>query len=94
MQKLLGEAGVAVAKVDTYEDAAHNPHVLERDMLQDTVLEDGSVGALTGPALKFSRTPTRVRHAAKVVGTDNDDILAELGYDADAIATLRADGVI
>jgi len=93
-QKLLADAGIAVAKVDSYEDASRNPHVLERDMLQDTVLEDGSVGALTGPALKFSRTPTRVRHGAKVVGADNADILAELGYDADAIAALRADGAI
>jgi formyl-CoA transferase len=94
VQKLLGEAGLAVAKVDTYEEASRNPHVLDRDMLQDTVLEDGSVGALTGPAVKFSRTPTRVRHAAKVVGADNGDILAELGLDEDAIARLQADGVI
>jgi len=94
VQKLLGDAGVAVAKVESYEDASCNPHVLERDMLQDAVLEDGSVGRLTGPAVKFSRTPTRVRHATRAVGADNADILSELGYDAHAIAALRADGAI
>jgi formyl-CoA transferase len=90
----LGAAGIAVAKVESYEEAAHNPHVLERDMLQDAVLEDGTVAPLTGPALKFSRTPTSVRHAARAIGADNDDILGELGLDEDAISKLRADGVI
>ena len=67
VQARLGGAGLAVARIDSYADAARNPHVLERDMLQDAVLEDGSVAPLTGPALKFSRTPTRVRHAGRHV---------------------------
>ena len=83
-----------MAKVDSYEDAAHNPHVIERDMLQEAVLEDGTVAPLTGPALKFSRTPTRVRHASHAVGADNADILAELGLDEDEIAELWAAGVL
>ncbi len=90
----LGAAGVAVAKVESYEDAARNPHVLERDMLQDTVLEDGSVAPLTGPAVKFSRTPTRVRHGSPAIGADTDALLAELGRDGEAIAALRARGAV
>ncbi len=90
----LGAAGVAVAKVESYEDAARNPHVLERDMLQDTVLEDGSVVPLTGPAVKFSRTPTRVRHGSPAIGADTDALLAEIGRDGDAIAALRARGAV
>ncbi len=90
----LSAAGVAVAKVDTYEDAARNPHVLERDMLQDTVLEDGTVAPLTGPALKFSRTPTRVRHASRALGADTDSLLAELGLNDAAVAALRARGAV
>jgi formyl-CoA transferase len=94
VDRRLGGAGVAVAKVDSYEDAARNPHVVERDMLQEAVLEDGTVAPLTGPALKFSRTPTRVRHAAPALGADNADILAELGLTADEIAELRAEGIL
>jgi formyl-CoA transferase len=90
----IGAAGIAVALVDSYEDAARNPHVIERDMLQEATLEDGSVALLTGPAAKFSRTPTRVRHAARRVGEDTDDILAELGLDDEAIGKLRHDGVV
>ncbi|MPY94261.1 MAG: CoA transferase [Acidimicrobiia bacterium] len=90
----IGAAGVAVAVVETFEDAARNPHVLERAMLQDATLEDGSVARLTGPAAKFSRTPTRVRHAAHALGEDTDDILREVGLDDDAIGKLRADGLV
>ncbi len=90
----LSEAGLAVAKVDSYEDAARNVQVLERDMLQDTVLEDGTVAPLTGPAVKFSRTPTRVRHASRPLGADTDAVLAELGLDEDAVSKLRASGAI
>lgn len=81
VEQRLGAAGVAVAKVESTLDAARNPHVIDRDMLQDTVLEDGSIAPLTGPAVKFSRTPTRVRHAAHPVGADNVDILRDLGLD-------------
>jgi formyl-CoA transferase len=90
----IGAAGIAVALVDSYEDAARNPHVIERDMLQEATLEDGTVALLTGPAAKFSRTPTRVRHAARAVGADTDDIVAELGLDDEAVGKLRAEGVL
>ena len=63
-------------------------------MLQDTVLEDGTVAPLTGPAVKFSRTPTRVRHASRSLGADTDAVLAELGLDEDAVSKLRAAGAI
>lgn len=94
VERLFSAAGLAVAKIESYEDAARNPHVHERDMLQDTVLQDGTVAPLTGPALKFSRTPTRVRHASKAVGADTDDILAEAGLAPDAIVELRDAGAI
>ena len=94
VDRMFSAAGLAVAKVESYEGAAHNLHVHERDMLQDTVLEDGTVAPLTGPALKFSRTPTRVRHASKAVGADTDDILAAAGLDAATVAKLRSTGAI
>ena len=94
VDRRLGDAGVAAAKVDTYEDAAHNPHVLERDMLQEAVLEDGTVAPL--PARPSSSAGPRPACATprRAVGADNADILAELGLDEDEIAELRADGVL
>jgi formyl-CoA transferase len=94
VDRLLGGAGLAIAVVESYEQASRNPHVRERDMLQDTVLADGTVAPLTGPAVKFSRTPTRVRHASHALGADTVEVLHEAGLDDAAIDALRAAGAI
>ena len=88
------DAGLVAAKLNTFAETAREPHVLERDMLQPVTLSDGSTAPLTGPAAKFSRTPTRIRRAAPAPGTDTDEVLTELGYDAERLASLRADRVV
>lgn len=90
----LREAGLPIAPVNTYPQAAKNPHVLERDMLQQTTLHNGSTAPITGPAVKFSRTPTRVRTCAPEIGEHNAEILQSLGLDDDAQQALLASGVI
>ena len=92
--EICGREGIACAPVNTYEQAAHDPHVLARDMLQDTVQEDGSSAPIVGPAIKFSRTPTKVRSGARALGADNDQILGELGIDSAARERLRSTKVI
>lgn len=91
---LMAGAGLAVAPVQTYLDAARNPHVLERDMLIDVELSDGSTAPLTGPAVKFSRTPTTIRNSAPRSGAQTNEILVELGVDDDQMAKLKERGVI
>ena len=86
--------GLAVAPVRTYAEAARDPHVLERDMLQSTPQEDGSIAPVTGPAAKFSRTPTAVRSGAPALGAHTDEILAECGFDEAERRRLREAGVI
>lgn len=88
------EAGITVTRVQSYADASAHPHVAARDMLQPTTLVDGNTVPLTGPAAKFSRTPTRVHEPAASLGQHNAEIYGELGYDAQALARLREDGVI
>ena len=47
----LTAAEIPAAPVRTYAEAARDPHVAERDMLQPTELEDGSRVPVTGPAV-------------------------------------------
>jgi formyl-CoA transferase len=91
---LLREAGLPVAPVNTFPEAAKDPHVLERDMLQQTKLHNGATAPITGPAVKFSRTPTRVRSGAPELGEHNAEILESIGLDAETQEGLAAAGVI
>lgn len=87
-------AGLAVAPIRTYEQAARDPHILERDMLQDTRQVNGTTIPITGPAAKFSRTPTRVRTAAPAIGAHDEEILQSMGFSVAEIETLRKKGVM
>ena len=85
---------VPCAPVRSYAEAARDPHVLARDMMQNVEQEGGGVAPITGPAAKFSRTPTRIRTAAPALGASTDEILGELGFDAPARERLRQQKVI
>jgi len=44
--------------------------------------------------VRLSRSPSAITVASPEIGEHTDEILSEFGYDADTIATLRADGVV
>jgi formyl-CoA transferase len=90
--RLVGDAGITIAKVNTVAEALADPHVVARGMLTDTKLEDGSIAPLVSPPVKFSRTPTTIRMGAPALGAHNAELLDELGYDAARRAQLAADG--
>jgi formyl-CoA transferase len=91
--QLLAE-GLPIAPVRTYAQAARDPHVADREMLQATSVEGNARIPVVGPAAKFSRTPVRVRSGAPALGAHNDEILAELGIDPSERAELKSGGVI
>jgi formyl-CoA transferase len=94
VERLFGEAGIPVAGVRSYADAARDPHVLERDMLQPMEQEDGKTVPITGPAAKFSRTPIKVRRRAAKLSEHTDEVLDELGIDAEERKQLREAKII
>jgi formyl-CoA transferase len=89
----LREAGVPAAPVQSYAEAARDPHVIEREMLQP-VLQGGREVPLASPPMRFSRTPTRIRHGAAPLGEHTSQILRELGLDEDEVRRLREAGAI
>jgi len=90
----LERAGVPAAAVRSYAEAARDPGVHARDMLQPTEQADGSVAPITGPAAKFSRTPTRIRSGAPSLGQHTEQVLADLGLGEAERRRLREKSVI
>jgi formyl-CoA transferase len=85
---------IACAPIRSYAEAARDPHVLARDMMQKTPQVDGTVVPIVGPAAKFSRTPTKVRTPAPALGAHTDEVLIELGVDAPTRKHLREKKII
>jgi len=53
----------------------------------------GAVETIASP-MRLSETPVTYRHAPPMLGAHTDAVLAEVGYDADEIAALRAAGAV
>jgi alpha-methylacyl-CoA racemase len=78
-----------VAPVLDLGEAPVHPHNIARRTFVDL---DGVFQP--GPAPRYSQTRTDRPDPPRKAGQDGDDILGRLGYSAEAIAKLRADGVL
>ena len=94
VEREFAKLGIPAAAVKTYAETAANPHVIERDMLQPIEQEDGKTVPITGPAAKFSRTPTKVRTRAAKLGEHTEEILEQIGIDPSERKRLREAKVI
>ncbi len=83
------DSDACVTPVLRLDEAPHHPHNIARGTFVEV---DGH--PQPGPAPRFSRTPLEVRSGAPAYGGHTDEVLAELGYDADAIAALRDEDAV
>ena len=56
--------------------------------------ENGGVVRSIASPVRLERTPAQARTAPPRLGAHTAEVLSELGYDDNAIATLRSDGAI
>jgi crotonobetainyl-CoA:carnitine CoA-transferase CaiB-like acyl-CoA transferase len=90
----LEAAGVPCGPLYTIDQMAADPHLAARAFIRDLPHPlAGSVRA-TGSPMQFSATPVRLDRAGPLLGEQNDEILAELGFDAAARRALVASGVV
>jgi crotonobetainyl-CoA:carnitine CoA-transferase CaiB-like acyl-CoA transferase len=92
--KLLAEADVPAAPVNTVDQVMTDPQTVERGIVQK--VEHPTLGEIpvVGTPLKFSRMTPGVRHAAPLRGEHTDQILAECGLAPEKIRELRDKKVV
>ena len=93
----LGRAGIPSGPCYTPPEVIADEHVANHDMLVEMPRVDGvdEPVLIPGNPVKMSRVSEGPETRVPWVGEHTDDVLgAELGLDADALAGLRADGVI
>jgi crotonobetainyl-CoA:carnitine CoA-transferase CaiB-like acyl-CoA transferase len=92
---ILGKAMIPAGQVLKPQQTLDDPHVRAMGFFQPT-----DYPGLPKPApiarvpIGMSGTPGSIEHRAPTLGEHTDAILTELGYDAEAIAALRAGGIV
>jgi len=90
----MAAARVPAGKVYTARDIHEDPHFRARAMIVPQVTRDGWTLDVPGVVPKLSATPGTLRSPAPHLGEDTDAVLRELGLADEAIAALRARGVL
>jgi crotonobetainyl-CoA:carnitine CoA-transferase CaiB-like acyl-CoA transferase len=86
--------GAPFAPVNDVEDFLADPHVAHRGSVVQ--LEDPRFGPVRylAPPIRFERTPASIRRHAPRLGEHTDEVLEELGVQAEKIRWLRDRGTI
>jgi crotonobetainyl-CoA:carnitine CoA-transferase CaiB-like acyl-CoA transferase len=91
----LNEKRIPAAPVNKFSQALADEQVLHRNMVVELKHPSGKTTKGPGCPIKLSRTNEESFSPAPLLGEQTDEIMSTiLGYDAAAIAQLKADGVI
>jgi formyl-CoA transferase len=91
---VLREADVPSGRIYTVKDIAEDPHYRARGVIETVTSARGLSVEVPGIIPKLSANPGAIHDRAPTLGEHTDAVLAESGFDAAAIADLRARGVI
>ena len=87
--------GISVGVIYSPEEAFEDPHFRARGFpVEVPHPELGRSHRYPGAPYRFEKSPWRISRRAPLLGEHEAELLAEIGLDADAIAKLRADGVL
>jgi crotonobetainyl-CoA:carnitine CoA-transferase CaiB-like acyl-CoA transferase len=89
----LQRAGVSAMPVMGPVQHHADPHLAERGFIVHLVHPEVGPERQVGNPTRFSRLHQRTAASAPCLGADTVAVLAELGYDADAVADLEARGI-
>jgi crotonobetainyl-CoA:carnitine CoA-transferase CaiB-like acyl-CoA transferase len=92
--KILAEADVPAAPVNTVDQVMNDPQTVERGIVQRVLHPRLGEIPVVGTPLKFSRMAPGVRRAAPLRGQHTDEILAACGFTPARVQELRDKKVV
>jgi formyl-CoA transferase len=93
--RILNEAEVPCAPIQTIDKVFHAPQVLHRDMLVEVAHPTAGTVRMAGLPVKLSETPASVRLPPPLLGEHTEQVLSSwLDMRTDAIERLKKKGVI
>lgn len=90
----LDAAGVPCGAINSVPEVFEDPQVKARGLLRHAPHPSGVQVPQVAPPMRFAQTPLVEMPAPPLLGEHTDAVLAQLGYDAERIAALRAAGVV
>jgi len=92
--RVLAEADVPVSRVYSIEDIVADPQFLARAMFETLELPDGRPFKAPAVVPRLSQTPGGTDWIGPELGAHTDEVLAGLGFGAERIARMRAQGAL
>jgi len=91
--EVLDQAGIPCGAIHNVAEALAMPQALAREMVVNFTEQGSPVRALGNP-IKLSASPVTYRTPPPKLSEHTDSTLADLGYDIEMIAKLKADGIV
>ncbi|MGE6246049.1 CaiB/BaiF CoA transferase family protein [Psychrobacter proteolyticus] len=91
--EVLDQAGIPCGAIHNVAEALAMPQAQARNMIVNFTEQGSPVRALGNP-IKLSASPVSYRTPPPQLSEHTDSTLAELGYDSEMIAKLKADGIV
>ena len=93
-REIFKDREACVEPVLTFAEACEYQDSAQREMIVDVKTPNGGSQRQVGSALKLSKSAPEYGVSGGAIGQHSSEILADLGFDKDAIATLRSSGVV
>ena len=90
----LADADVPSGRIYTAADIYDDPHYRARRMIEQVTLPDAQALDLPGIVPKLSETPGETQWIGPTLGQHLEEVLAEIGISGEALAHLRAEGIV
>ena len=90
----LNAAGVPCGPVHEVADVFQDPQILAQNMVMEVEHPGHGLVRMLGFPMKFAAAPCSVRRPAPGLGEHSDEVLTEIGFNAEERAALRAARVI